>query len=520
MPYRSVDGSEARCRQRTALVAKEGSFWLGSRDQRIHAYGEHELAEARTRKALIIAEGESDFWTLRHAGFPALGIPGAEMVKVLSRAHIEGIARVYITQDRDAAGASFVAKAREQLRGFGLTSVFAVPMPDGYKDVNDLYRANPATFKATFTDLLKAARTVPVETGTVTAPAVGPILVRLADVTPRKISWLWRRRIARGKMTLLMGDPGAGKSFITADVASRVSRGAPWPDGDSAPLGDVVFLAAEDGLEDTLRPRMDALGADVSRIHVFTGVIDREGSSERPFSLKTDIAQLDEAIQKYRPALIVIDPLNSYFGDKDAYKDTEVRSVLLPLVQLAERTNVALLAITHVTKSAQGKALYRALGSIGFAGVARIQLAAGALPEDPERRYLMPVKQNANQAATVLAYRITPTEDPDVARFEWERDPVQGVTADGVFGAVAKSLDEQSAIEDAVTFLRELLEDGPMPAIEIIKLAKTEGISEATLRRARLVARVGHHKNGFKGGFVWFLQSKSAEVAHEDAQFW
>ena len=154
--------------------------------------------------------------------------------------------------------------------------------------------------------------------------AASAVLIALSAVAPESVQFIWQDRIARGKLNLIVGDPGLGKSFITLDIAARVSQGAEWPDGGRAPTADVVLLCAEDGLADTVRPRLDALGADVNRIHALTAVRLRDGN-ERHFSLVEDLKHLEKAIERTSAAVLVIDPLTAYLGRTDSYKDSEVR---------------------------------------------------------------------------------------------------------------------------------------------------------------------------------------------------
>jgi predicted ATP-dependent serine protease len=208
-------------------------------------------------------------------------------------------------------------------------------------------------------------------------------------------------------LNLLVGDPGLGKSTIGLDIAARISQGAAWPDTGSAPLGDIVVLTAEDGLADTVRPRLDLHGADARRVHVLRAVRDATGI-ERSVSLATDLGPLEQAIIKTQAVLVVIDPISAYLGAANSYRDSEVRSILAPLHALAERTGAAILGVMHLTKDQQRQALYRGQGSIAFVGAARLVLAVGADPDDEsrERRFVMPVKSNVCAPAATLAYRI------------------------------------------------------------------------------------------------------------------
>jgi len=246
----------------------------------------------------------------------------------------------------------------------------------------------------------------------------GPVLVWMANVKPEPVRWLWPSRIALGKLTLLVGDPKVGKSFITLDLAARVSRGDGWPDCPactSAP-GGVVLLSAEDDLGDTIRPRLDAAGADVSRIKALVAAkrFDFKAGGERQcfFDLSEDLAAMEQAILDVPDCrLVVIDPITAYLGAADSHKNAEIRGLLAPLSEIASRRRVAIVAVTHLRKG-EGRAMYRAIGSIAFTAAARAVFSVSKDKDDPtgQRRLVLPVGNNLGNDTTGLAYRLDPTE--------------------------------------------------------------------------------------------------------------
>jgi len=256
------------------------------------------------------------------------------------------------------------------------------------------------------------------------------VLVRLSDVQPESIRWLWPGRIAMGKLTLLCGDPGLGKSFVTLDLAARVSSGLPWPDLPLLPndKGGVVLLNAEDDLADTIRPRLDAAEADVSRIASIQAVrriIPTGQTQETDFDLTEDLIALEAAITQTPDCrLVVIDPLTAYLGKTDSHKNAEVRAVLARLFELASRHRVALLAVTHLNKASTLPAIYRAMGSLAFVAAARAVWAAVRDNDDEtgRRRLFVPIKNNLGTDETGLAYSLEPAGS--TARVIWEPDPV------------------------------------------------------------------------------------------------
>lgn len=335
-----------------------------------------------------------------------------------------------------------------------------------------------------------------------------PVLVRLADVKAERVDWLWPGRIARRKLALVVGDPGLGKSFITLDLAARVSTGAAWPDGGWAPAADVVILSAEDGLADTIRPRLDALGADSARVHALTAVRGADGT-ERGFNLALDLATLEAAIVSTRAALVVIDPATAYLGKTDGNKDGEVRTLLAPLAALADRHGTAVVAIMHTGKAADRRAIHRVLGSVAFVAAARLVLAVGKDPEDEERRLLAPMKNNLCLPAPVLAYRIA----GDPARVQWEADAVRGLDADAVLGGGTR--EDRDERRSAEAFLVALLKDGPVTATEGAKAARANGVSARTLDRARRLPGVRAYRvGGFGAAGTWYWALTPNDATH------
>src|SRR3984893_14147891 len=213
-----------------------------------------------------------------------------------------------------------------------------------------------------------------------------------ADIIPKQIDFLWPGRIARGKHTAIAGEPGDGKSQLSIYVAATISRGGEWPCGEGrAPIGNVIILNAEDGADDTVVPRLIAAGANRERVHIVSAVLQNGGKGRRPCNLQVDLALLEQKIAEIGDvALVIIDPISSYMGKTDSHKNAEVRGALEPASEMAERLQVAILSITHFSKSGTGtntKALHRFIGSIAFVGAPR---AAFAVVEDAdnERRIL------------------------------------------------------------------------------------------------------------------------------------
>jgi hypothetical protein len=360
------------------------------------------------------------------------------------------------------------------------------------------------------------------------------VLRSLADVPSEPLAWLWPGRIPLGKLTLLAGDPGLGKSFVTLDVAARVSSGKGWPDGGEeggggieegggqvdprssilpppVAAGDVILFGAEDDLADTVRPRLEAAGADLSRVTAVEGVRSGAGAA-RGFSLSADLPRLD-AVLADRPdaKLVVIDPITAYCGGVDSHKNAEVRALLAPLSELAARRKVAVVAVTHLNKAAGGKAIYRAMGSLAYVAAARVGWVVAKDKDDPQRRLLLPVKNNLAPDAGGLAYRLSPA-GPHApcgsAVVAWEPGRVDmdadealeagrrgGGGGDGESGGGGDglSMPRRNRADD---FLEERLAKGPVPAAAVFRDAVGAGLTERMLREARKRLGVRTEKQG------------------------
>ncbi len=353
-----------------------------------------------------------------------------------------------------------------------------------------------------------------------------PVLVCMADVQPEPVSWLWPGRIALGKLTLVAGDPGLGKSFVTLDLAARVSSGTPWPDrrGESNPVGGVVLLSAEDDPADTIRPRLDAAGADVSRITAIQGVEFSEAATgkrvRRSFNLEKDIPALEAAIQWTAGCrLVVVDPVTAYLGKSDSHKNAEIRGLLAPLSELAGRHRVAMVAVTHLNKGGGSNALYRAMGSLAFVAAARAVWLVVKDEDNPSRRLFLSAKNNIAPEGTGLAYSLEPTDgNSGMAVVAWEAEPVT-VTANEALNVDRPSDSKPTERDTATDWLRELLADGPLPTTEVRSQANEAGFAWATMRRAKERLGIRPRKSGFESGWTWELPKGPApEDAHEGAK--
>jgi putative DNA primase/helicase len=226
-----------------------------------------------------------------------------------------------------------------------------------------------------------------------------------ATITPKPVSWIWPGRIAAGKYTTIAGEPGLGKSQLTALMAATITTGGDWPEGEgTAPLGSVIIVSSEDDPEDTIAPRLMAAGAEMTKVHELQGV--QHQSVNRTFNLAEDLAPLEDTIAALGDVrLVVIDPISAYLGGTDSHKNDDVRALLAPLQDMAQRRAVAVLGITHLNKGG-GSAMARFTGSGAFVAAARAAYLVAKDADDPDRRLFLPVKNNLGEDKTGFAYTI------------------------------------------------------------------------------------------------------------------
>ncbi len=210
-----------------------------------------------------------------------------------------------------------------------------------------------------------------------------------------------------GKLALVDGDPGLGKSAMTLHLAPRVSTGKGFPDGATCEPAGVVLLSAEDGLADTIRPRLDAAGANVGRILALATMPDKNGH-DRLLSIPEDVPLIEKGVRRVGARLIVVDPLMAFLsGETNSHRDQDVRRVLAPLAGLAERTGACMLAVGNLNKAAADNPLYRGGGSIGIIGAARMAFVVGKDPQDENRRILASTKNNLAKPPKSLLFTLT-----------------------------------------------------------------------------------------------------------------
>jgi hypothetical protein len=308
--------------------------------------------------------------------------------------------------------------------------------------------------------------------------------VRLSDVNPQPIKWLWKPYIPCAGVSMIVGDGGYGKSIMTCSITADLSAGRALPDQAALPPQRILMISAEDGLSQIMLPRIKAQGGDLSMIAAY----------DEGFSIDKNMAdRIAAAVSEFDAAVVFLDPMVVYMGGEiDFFKANEVRSIMDRLTAIAREKNIAIVGVHHVRKAFAPTAQHRTLGSVDFINGVR-----SAMLVDITKRgtyYMQHIKHNWSKAGPSLAYNVV--DD----KFSW--------------------LGEMHLIEDAVdfqvshtprgkcrAFIKATLKNGPIPSLEFIKLARDEGFSERTINRAKkgIARSVEKVDNGVKKWF-WELE--------------
>jgi putative DNA primase/helicase len=340
-------------------------------------------------------------------------------------------------------------------------------------------------------------------------------VVCVADVPMKRVEWVWPAVLARGKITIVGGEPGGGKSQIAVYTAAQISlRDGKWPSGVPAPSGSTIILSAEDAVDDTIRPRLEAADADTERVFVIRAV---DENRRRTFNLQHDLEQLEALIAKLGDVvLVVIDPVSSYMGDVENNTPTSVRPVLEAVADMAARTGVAVLLIHHPPKDTRGKAMNAFSGSLAYVAAPRISFIVVAEKDrDGEETGRMLFLAHLNRLGKLVdsmgfSIREMSVPLPDgggsvmTSRVEWDTAPVT-VTADEAL----RGPERLSRLDLATELLTEALSDGPLDYSEVVQLASEHKISERTLRDAKNRLKVESVKEDFQGKVQWQLPGRT-----------
>jgi len=335
---------------------------------------------------------------------------------------------------------------------------------------------------------------------------------RFTEIKSRPIEWLWPQRFAKGKYSLLAGPPGLGKSQITCSMAAIITTGGVWPTSrDRCEVGSVIFITCEDDPEDTIKPRLEATGADMERCYFLdhTRTFDGDGNPVRAtFNLNRDVGKLEEMVDYVgNVSAVFIDPITAYSAGSDSFKTTDVRAMLAPIQELAQEQSFAFIAVSHPNKDTSQAALDRITGSNAYGAAARAAYLIYEDKDEPGKRMMLPAKNNIGNDTEGFSYSIqgyTTSDGYLTSRVVWSDELVsrkaQDMTQHGGDGA--------SAIDEAIDFLKEELSAGPVLATEVISNANSLEISKRTLDRAKKELSV-QTKKGFDRKFRWSLPGES-----------
>lgn len=475
---------------------------------RLHLLAENPKAHAWIVEGEKCADKLNDKFKLwgvqsKHIALTSGGATSADKAdwKPLERRNIS------IFPDNDTSGLKYAAAATTALEALGcaMDCIAVGELGLGYgEDCVEWLAANPAT---TIGDLLALPKKQP------TPPDNEMRIISMSDIVMKAINWLWDKRIACGKLTVIAGNPGLGKSQLTANLAATVSRGMMWPDDSpNATQGHVVFLSAEDDPADTIKPRLIAAGADVSKCHIIEAILTKTKDgrdSERSFDLSQDVERLGMAIKQIGDVrLVIIDPITAYLGDTDSHNNADIRGVLAPLSLMAAQHDVAILLVTHLNKSTGQDVLARVIGSIGLIAAARAGYVVMKDGKQPELRYFLPIKNNVGNDTDGFSFMIEETEvegNISTSRVIWQAGTVNA-------HAILHPQPEvkPTAVNGAKGFLSDFLTGKSIMMTEIIDMAEGAGYSKGSIQRAARALKVKREKLGMDGGWKWSLPNLDA----------
>ena len=305
------------------------------------------------------------------------------------------------------------------------------------------------------------------------------------DIQSKSIEWLWYPYIPFGKITIVQGDPGEGKTTFILSLLSIMSTGGLLPCSKTRISGNAIYQNAEDNNEDTIKPRLEQHGADCSKICF----IDKADGS---VSLDDD---LKKAVVSANAKILVLDPIQSFIGENtDMNRANVVRQKMTKLKEIAESTGCAVILIGHLNKNSGGKANYRGLGSIDFSAAARSVLAIGRPADDPDIRVMAQQKNNLGPIGKSLGFMLKGGKVSWIGQYD--------ITADELLASSPVTRDAPIA-SAAYVFLSTFLKSGEKPFREIIEAAAAEGINESALRRMKTDMRISSVKKA--DGWYWRL---------------
>ena len=434
------------------LLAKIEGKLVGGLDKHENLDVLDNLSVLNTNQFILVCEGELDALAAISAGFNSVtNTCGANTWEDYFSEQIAALKMpVIIVMDNDSAGDLGAHKRAESLKSFG-AKIYIAQWPPERPVGHDITDELKSFGKESLISILKKSEPY-------------SDIIYMNEVVAQDISWLFRPLIALGKTTIIEGEPGIGKSFLTLSVAATTSTGGqnPLDTEQNFPLGKVLLMSAEDGLADTIKPRLDKMNADLCKIfapkEIFT--LDEKG-----FLL------LEKLVETEKPILVIIDPLMPFLAAKaDSNKASDMRPFFKSLARIAQKFNCAIVITRHLSKNTDQNGVSRGLGSIDIAAAVRSILQVSNDMDNKEIKIVTHVKCNIGVKARPFGYKLN----------------------DGVFSIVGYLEDKvsdadepQGEMDRACEFLKDALKDGPLNALEVKNAAKDMGISKSTLDRAK-----------------------------------
>jgi putative DNA primase/helicase len=410
--------------------------------------------------------------------------------------------------------------------------VFGVDRPAKATDFNDMAAVyGPGAVKQTIVgvvdkgDAMTPAAQPNASTGIISGAYFEAMTTCAADIVPEPISWLWDGWLAAGKLHILAGAPGTGKTTLSLSLAATLTTAGRWPDGTPCPQpGNVLIWSGEDDPADTLVPRLDASGADLRRVHFLTGTRDTATGEILSFDPSRDIPAIEALAKRIGGvSMLIIDPIVSATGGADSHKNAEVRRALQPVVDIGRLLGCCIIGISHFSKGTQGRdPTERVTGSLAFGALARVVLAAAKLSEDDGGgRLLCRTKSNIGADHGGVKYDLLEKETSGgiFASYAAWGECVEGAARELLAQADTQADDEsQSERKDAKRFLRDLLADGAVSAKQVSADCDGAGHAKRTIERAAKDLGIVREKSGMKGGWVWRLPPEGCQLPPEECE--